>query len=133
MKHAKNCTGRQRGSRGFSQRGKTGSEMARGRRVTAVPISADGGASPCNGGASEARAREKLERGARETRGGGARLRFKEARRGEGRSHDARRPGAAAVAQAHARAVAESRGGQDGADKRARVVNGWTRGAWAVA
>ena len=108
---------------GFSQRGKIGSEMARGRRVTAVPISADGGASPCDGGSSEARAREKLERGARETRGG-ARLRFKEARREEGRSHDARRPGAAAVAQAHARAVAESRGGEDGADKRARVVSG---------
>ena len=34
----------------------------------------------------------------------------------------------AAVAQAHARAVAESRGGEDGADKRAQAVNGWARG-----
>ena len=43
MKHAKNFTGRQRGSRGFSQRGKTGSEMARDGGRAVVPSSVDGG------------------------------------------------------------------------------------------
>ena len=70
---------------GVSPRGRNGSEMARGRRSTAVPISVDGRASPSDGGwglrcVSGGEIGAESERG---TRGGSASLKMRPGR-GEG-------------------------------------------------
>ena len=71
-------------SMGVSPRGRNGSEMARGRRSTAVPISVDGGASPSDGGGLRSVSEGKIgAESERETRGGLASLK-KRPGRGEG-------------------------------------------------